>query len=169
MFCWSVRGTGGESGCGLRAFNCCCFRAHPPVGDADGRAGHDTLTKPRNNHTTNTPQCYESISNNVGAEKGLIPDWMTPAGTFYNQVRTYRYICVCTGIYLCMYVRVLWMDCLTPRLAQLVYVMYVSHVYTQARPVSSPSPTHTLICVCIHYIYTSRSHTPCIHLPTIYK
>ena len=32
-------------------------------------------------------QCYESISNNVGAQKGIIPDWMTPAGTFYNQVR----------------------------------------------------------------------------------
>lgn len=30
-------------------------------------------------------QCYASILANVGEDKGLIPDWMTPAGTFYGQ------------------------------------------------------------------------------------
>uniref|UniRef100_I2CQP6 Glycoside hydrolase family 8 n=1 Tax=Nannochloropsis gaditana (strain CCMP526) TaxID=1093141 RepID=I2CQP6_NANGC len=30
-------------------------------------------------------QSYESILANVGSDKGLIPDWMTPAGTFYYQ------------------------------------------------------------------------------------
>jgi hypothetical protein len=33
-------------------------------------------------------QSYESINANVGMGKGLIPDWMTPQGQFYMQVRS---------------------------------------------------------------------------------
>jgi len=28
-------------------------------------------------------QCYQSILNNVGASRGLVPDWMTPWGDYY--------------------------------------------------------------------------------------
>lgn len=47
-------------------------------------------TSPNHNWTAVIDRCYDTLLNNVGAHYGMVPDWTSPDGQFYDQSLGYN-------------------------------------------------------------------------------